>query len=124
MKRSLLIFFAFTALVYSACKKNNDGPGELYGSWKLTETLADPGDGSGKYVKVKERRILTFERSGNITGDVLTPFTKYKVLDSARLELSADKIQTVIYYYKVTAKTLTINPQCIEGCGLRFIRED
>ena len=116
--------FVFS-LVYLGCKKEEDGPGEVYGTWKLTETMNDPGDGSGKYKKVEgDLKYLTLERSGEISGDVLSNLERFNVLDSARIEFSTKTAkERVIYYYKVSANSLTLNPPCIEGCGLRFVRK-
>ncbi|HKG08553.1 MAG TPA: hypothetical protein VKB19_18940, partial [Pedobacter sp.] len=52
MKKVMLALLIITAASYISCKKEGDTAGELYGKWKLTEQLSDPGDGSGKYQKV------------------------------------------------------------------------
>ncbi|RDC54531.1 hypothetical protein DU508_21435 [Pedobacter chinensis] len=124
MKKLLLPLLAILCIFYLSCKKGNDGPGEIYGKWKLTETLMDPGDGSGKYQKVKGKdQYLILEKSGKIEGDVLAEFSTFKILDSVRIEIKAkSNNQALTYYYKVSAKSLTLNPPCIEGCGLRFER--
>jgi hypothetical protein len=125
MKKLYLLLLIFS-LAYLGCKKEKeDGPGEVYGTWKLTETMNDPGDGSGKYMKVKgDSKYVTLERSGDITGDALTDFHRFNVLDSARIEfLTKASQEKIIYYYKVSAGSLTLNPPCIEGCGLRFVRK-
>jgi len=124
MKKLLLPLLAILCIFYLSCKKGNDSPGEIYGTWKLTETLMDPGDGSGKYQKAKGKdKYLILEKSGKIEGDVLTEFSTFKILDSVRIELKAkSNNQVLTYYYKVSAKSLTLNPPCIEGCGLRFKR--
>jgi len=110
-----------TALLFS-CKKDTQGTGEIFGKWLLTEQYSDPGDGSGTYQKVKERKTATFSRTGEITGEVFESPTSFKVLDSVRMEITT-KINTYVYRYKVTDKYLQLNPPCIEGCGLKFVRE-
>ena len=125
MKKLCIILFVFS-LIYVGCKKNDDdGPGEIYGKWKLTETMNDPGDGSGKYMKVEgEPKYLTLDQSGQISGEALSDLQNFKVLDSVRIEVFPNtSMPSMIYYYKVSASTLTINLPCIEGCGLRFVRQ-
>ena len=125
MKKLCIILFVFS-LIYVGCKKNDDdGPGEIYGKWKLTETMNDPGDGSGKYMKVEgEPKYLTLDQSGQISGEALSDLQSFKVLDSVRIEVfPKTSMPSMIYYYKVSANTLTINLPCIEGCGLRFVRQ-
>jgi hypothetical protein len=45
-------------------------------------------------------------------------------LDSVRVEITMKNVNSsLIYYYKVTAKELELNPPCIEGCGSKFKRQ-
>ncbi|TCD07587.1 hypothetical protein EZ449_13685 [Pedobacter frigidisoli] len=128
MKRTSLVML-FISLMIFACKKNKDtvedGPGEIYGRWKLTETLADPGDGSGRYMKVKGNpQYLNLERSGQMNGDALSDLQTFKILDSVTMEVySKSYMRSIPYRYKVSARSLTLNPPCFEGCGYRFVRE-
>lgn len=124
MKKICLLLISI-CFVYAACKKTEDGPGELYGKWKLTESYVDPGDGSGKYTKVKgEPKYLIFERSGKISGDALSDLYSFKIIDSLTIEVYSNTYKMPLTYrYKVSARALTLNPPCIEGCGMRFIRE-
>ncbi|WP_316816693.1 hypothetical protein [Pedobacter nyackensis] len=123
MKKSLFIITAFLGLFFTACKKNEEGTGKLYGNWKLKETLADPGDGSGRYIMVKEDKYLKMSPSGKITGDALPGLSDFKIVDSVRIEVySKNTNQNSIFYYTVTGNTLTLNPPCTEACGLKFIR--
>ncbi|UKT62682.1 hypothetical protein [Pedobacter mucosus] len=125
MKRITLALIITLSIVYLSCKKTGDGIGEVYGTWKLTETLADPGDGSGKYMKVKgDSKYLVLNKSGSIEGDAIPDLLTFKIIDSVKMEVtSKNQTRPFTYYYKATAKTLTLNPPCIEGCGLRFIRK-
>jgi hypothetical protein len=123
MKNYLLTGAFICTLLITACKKDDQTTGELYGKWVLTEQYADPGDGSGTYQKVKELKTVTFLTTGETTGEVFEPLTRFKILDSVRLEITTKDVnRPLIYYYKVTAKQLVLNPPCIEGCGLKFKR--
>lgn len=127
MKKFILPLIMIALFIsYTSCKKNSvsDGPGEVYGKWKLTETLSDPGDGSGKYIKVKEDKYLIMSRTGKMEGDALPDLSAFKILDSLTMEVTSKTYnRTLPYRYKATANTLTLNPPCFEGCGFRFIRQ-
>ena len=128
MKKIVLLLLAVVGVIYVSCKKsdnNNDGPGEVYGKWKLIETMQDPGDGSGRYKKVSgQAKYLTLDKSGKFEGDAIPELLSYKILDSVKMEVTNKNYnKTLIYGYKVSAKSLQLNPPCIEGCGYRFVRE-
>jgi len=125
MKKVLLTLLIIISGLYMSCKKDQNGPAEIYGTWKLTETLADPGDGSGKYIKAKgATKYITFDQSGDVSGEAMPDITSYKVLDSTRIEITSKNYsQKLVYWYKLNSTTLEINPPCIEGCGFRFVRK-
>lgn len=126
MKNLTLLICIACIFGFHSCKKEKDnGPGEIYGTWKLTETWGDPGDGSGKYVKVKgDPKYIIFNQSGNIEGSAIPNITSYKIIDSVKLEVTyTNNPQPIIYRYKVSAKDLELNPPCIEGCGFKFKRK-
>ncbi|MBB6239016.1 hypothetical protein HDC90_003663 [Pedobacter sp. AK013] len=132
MKKILLLILAATGLLYISCKKsnnNNDGPGEVYGKWKLTETMFDIGNGNGKYTKVTgEAKYLILSKSadkaGKFEGNAMPGLFSFKILDSIKMEVFSNTYKMPLtYYYKVSAKSLQLNPPCIEGCGYRFVRE-
>lgn len=123
MKKLQFVFVIGLTFILFSCKKENGGSNEIYGNWKLNETMYDPGDGSGKYIKVKEAKFATFDREGNIKGNAITDLVGYKILDSVRMEVRSNNHSTpLIYRYKLKSSRLELNPPCIEGCGLRFIR--
>ncbi|MES2829461.1 MAG: hypothetical protein V4687_14970 [Bacteroidota bacterium] len=125
MKRLLLLLSIGISVCYISCDKNEEeGPGEIYGRWKLLETLSDPGDGSGKYVKTKKDLYATFDRSGTLEGDALPGATSFKILDSVSIQISSkEPDRSLTYRYKVSAKSLWVYPPCFEGCGMHFIRK-
>ncbi|MBT2560520.1 hypothetical protein J7E50_23745 [Pedobacter sp. ISL-68] len=132
MKKVLLLLLAIAGVLYVSCKKtdkDNDGPGEVYGKWKLTETMQDPGDGSGRYKKVSgQAKYLILSKSadkaGKFEGDALPDLFSFRILDSVKMEVYSNTYKMpMIYQYKVSAKSLQLNPPCFEGCGYRFVRE-
>lgn len=128
MKKGLLLLFIAISGLFFSCKKDKatSEAVEIYGKWKLTETMNDPGDGSGKYIKeTGEPKYLSFNKDGKLEGDALyMDVFRYRILDSTRIEiLYQNYVSPQVYWYKLTSKTLEINPPCIEGCGLRFIKQ-
>ena len=132
MKKIVLLLLAVVGVIYVSCKKsdnNNDGPGEVYGKWKLTEAMSDIGNGTGKYTKVNGKiKYLTLEKSadkaGNFKGDAFPNLFSFRILDSVKMQVYSNNYQMPLtFYYKVSAKSLELNPPCIEGCGYRFVRE-
>lgn len=125
MKKLLFLLSMAVAILCISCEKNIEGPGEVYGKWKLFETLNDPGDGSGKYVRVKGNQYLVLKKSGNAEGEAMPGVTSFRIIDSLKMEINAgDSNMILIYGYKVSDKHLWIYPPCIEGCGLHFIRQN
>lgn len=126
MKRLSMIVALMAILGITSCRKDRaDGPGEIYGTWKLTEVWMDPGDGSGDYEPVKgKNQVITIQKNGIMDGKGALPgVISYKILDNSRIEVLLQGYgQPTIYQYKVSARSLTINPPCIEGCGYRFVR--
>ncbi|MFC4210921.1 hypothetical protein ACFOWA_07000 [Pedobacter lithocola] len=122
--RKLLFAFLIATIILS-CKKNTESSNEIYGKWKLTETLFDIGNGKGKYTKVTgPDKFLIFDKSGTVEGDVMPDIKRFRLLDSVKIELiSNNYVMPITYRYKVNGNSLTINPPCIEGCGLKFIRQ-
>ncbi|MFD0860728.1 hypothetical protein ACFQ1M_00800 [Sungkyunkwania multivorans] len=69
MKNSLLaISLLISALLSYSCS-DDDNAQELVSKWKLTEQLADPGDGSGEFEPVSIDRTLSFYADGTVTSD-------------------------------------------------------
>ncbi len=68
-----LIFLLFTTLLIGSCDTSDD-PGnildfEIEGTWRLTEVLADPGDGSGTFQSVSSSKTITFDANGGFTSN-------------------------------------------------------
>ncbi len=125
MKNFLLTIAVLCTILLNSCKKDDQTEGEIFGKWLLTEQLADPGDGSGRYQKVQgPPKTATFNPTGEITGEVFAAPSQFKILDSVRVEITTKNFnQPLIYRYKVTAKELVLNPPCFEGCGSKFRRQ-
>jgi hypothetical protein len=97
----------------------------LTGTWQLTETLFDPGDGSATWQPVSDKtKKISFKPDGSIQGTALGDLVSYKIIDSTRVEFARKDDTKFIYRYKVASSTLMLNPPCIEACGLKFRKEN
>lgn len=112
----------------SSCTKNlNENtphPVVLTGRWKLTETLADPGDGSGKWARVKknENFYIEFDKNGGFSSAQSSNINTYRVTDSVTIEFTLNDKTTHNYRYYINRSILTLMPPCIEPCGMRYVR--
>lgn len=125
MKRYFLILFlSISSICLSSCKKDSEVQGAIYGKWKLTETLADPGDGSGIYRKVTGKsKYITFQHDGKLSGDALGDLYAFEIVDETTLKVyTQNYVSPMTYRYQVTGKQLVLNPPCIEPCGFKFER--
>lgn len=128
MKKVLLALFITTSGLYLSCKKDKPDPvpSEITGYWKLTETMEDIGNGKGKYIKTTgEPKYLILGKAGKVGGNALQEqISSFKVLDSARIEFNNQNgSKPIVFWYVATPGNLQLNPPCIEGCGLRFVKK-
>ncbi|MFI5153536.1 MAG: hypothetical protein ACHQET_09400 [Chitinophagales bacterium] len=120
------VFFIVAILCFSAsCKKtapviNNS----IIGKWRLAAALSDPGDVSGKWIPTNpyNPKYLQFNPDGTLTN---IPAAAY---DWDHYRITSDT--TIIFYrgtlsfnmeYEFAPSLLTINPLCIEPCGLKYV---
>ncbi|HKL34943.1 MAG TPA: hypothetical protein VJ899_01490 [Salegentibacter sp.] len=128
--RNLLLIFFFATI--ASCSTTLSGPAnletkEITGKWQLTETLADPGDGSGSWRTVENGRVLEFGEDGMVFSS--TSFCNGEEINEAAYEVSekmissncADKIFTLRYELKEGSLFVyPHNPACIEACGSKY----
>lgn len=119
------MLIAFIGVLVS-CDKNDQSPENLYGKWKLTEQLADPGNGSGTWQKVTGKaKYVNFDKEGALTGEALPEFIKFKIIDTVRIQFAQKgTADSIIYYYKIKGDDLILNPPCIEACGIKFVKSE
>jgi hypothetical protein len=118
----ILLVFAFTAC---STQKTSTTTPSLVGKWKLTQTLADIGDGKATWAEVSKDSVLIseFKSDGSITGNAMPGTTHYAIADSAHLNMTIEhNADPIDYRYKISKDSLLLNPPCREACGMRFVR--
>lgn len=120
MKTLCKLSLIFFILSISACKKS-DKESSIIGKWKLIETLADPGDGSGKWQSVKNSSSSLFlNADGTVSGKDFTHYKLYSIIDNQTIEFIYQDNRKIILFYKLKGSTLEISGGCFEPCGSRF----
>jgi len=123
MKKILLL--AGIAVCMAACKRSTVERSGIVGKWKLTEYLADPGDGSGTWQPANPSppSYLEFKNDGTMSS--YTPPLQYA---ASHYRLTSDTTFTLIrgtdsirQYYRINGANLTIEGGCIERCGERYV---
>lgn len=134
MKIWTKILVLAVVFLFAACSKSNmdiidvyADPSVLKGKWKLSETLADPGDGSGQWTKVPRNSDdhIIFGEDGKLSGTAFKDYSIYTVQDSTTLKFTKpDGLTYQNYFFKLQGGALTMSPagpiMCIEACGTRF----
>jgi hypothetical protein len=110
-------------LLLSSCEEDLN-TSTIIGQWKLTETLADPGDGSGTYQAYDGNQIVTIYSDSSVTFNE-SLFCLPQTLDGG---LSATIAGDSVYWeacdltfrYELKNDLLFFYPPCIEPCGYKF----
>lgn len=124
MKRILFL------LIVIGCSDNESvNPTTLVGRWKLIETLADPGDGSGTYKPVKGNYYVDFSADGTFIAsepmcyeDQIIDQPSTGLYDSDNRKLSFSNCTSLIISYEIIRNNLFLYPPCIESCGSKYIK--
>lgn len=121
-------------LTFFSCTKKNESKidSELIGVWKLTEVLADPGDGSGTYHAVDTDKTIEFHADGTLTSnsaicnmavDPSKPsYGTYSLADSTIRSTNCQDSGFKIWFRKV-GSNLILNYPCIEPCGEKYVKK-
>src|SRR5438309_2785589 len=118
MKKVALLSLLFCTMLFS-CRKSDSNMGSktaLAGTWKLMETLADPGDGSGTWRPAPEALTLTFTQDGGIEGAALPQARHYVVTSDTNLRFTFADGTFINYNYSLVNNTLVLSGGgCIEA---------
>jgi hypothetical protein len=126
MKKSILLLFLL-GLLFS-CHKNDEelAPTFLAGTWKLTEVLADPGDGSGTFHPVTSNKTIVFTSNNQVTSN--GSICELSIESNSSTTASYSEANSTIYcsnyniHYELIANTLILTYPCIEGCQSKFTK--
>lgn len=131
MKKAFLLPLILVLLTI-ACDSEDVNPDSLIGTWRLSQTLADPGDGSGVF------RPATTEEFINIAidGSYHSSFSLCQFGNNGEVNTgSIDTLQQVfipencswgdspaMLPYQLQNGELTISFQCIEACAHLYVK--
>ncbi len=93
--------------------------------WILTETLADPGDGSGKWTSVDKQNyyFIKFYDDGSVETNIYTSLgglKRFKIINDSSINFIYANGNTFKLFYKIIDFSLTISGGCTEACGSKF----
>ena len=124
MKNFILVAAVLCSLV--TCKKavTQFSNSSIVGKWKLSEYLADPGDGSGTWHSTASLipSYLEFKEDGKLS---VSPYSVYSwdhfhvTSDSTIIFFRGSEKFNMWYHFSKTLLSLYGN--CIEACGERYI---
>lgn len=130
MKKSILMpATLFATIFFVTCKKDAHTPNTtLSGKWKLSQSLLDPGDGSGKWMAVPANNTVyvQFDSDGKLSGTAFPGDVSYVVKDSVTLTFTSKDNVLQNYRYSIKIDTMTMSPdgpiRCIEACGAKYVK--
>ena len=129
--RAYFFLFASIFITLFSCNKGeiSSETSPLIGNWKLTEILADPGNGSGTFNPVTSNKTLTFDANGTVSSNGTicdmstasnTSSTGTYTATSTSINSSSCPSTTLIY--ELIGTTLILNYPCIEPCKAKYIK--
>ncbi|MFD2145192.1 hypothetical protein [Mucilaginibacter antarcticus] len=128
MNTTLCTLFIAVVLVIGGCKKSDQSvDGSLNGTWKLDANYISSG-GPGVWTKVadNDKGYLQFYNSGLFKSNMY-PNHKLFTFKEHDFDLKSNTEVELGFFYTIRHDTLTINQYipvaCIEGCGIRFIKQ-
>jgi hypothetical protein len=131
MKKQIFIFGCLLATVLFSCKKashqDTGNNSSLTGKWILVLSLADPGDGSGKWTATDKPGFyfLQLDTDSTVETNCFTGLggaRNFSVINNSVIRFTYAHGQTMTYGYRLANDSLTITGGCIEACGVKFIR--
>jgi hypothetical protein len=129
MKKSILLLLLLNLLI--SCNKNDQEltPASLIGTWKLTEMLQDPGDGSGTFQPVNSSKKIVFINSDQVTSNGILcdmsinsdTFTTGSYSETTKT-INPSDCQNLTINFELNANSLILSYRCIEGCRAKYIK--
>lgn len=126
MKKSILLLTILGSLF--SCHKNEEelAPASLAGTWKLTEVLADIGDGKGTFQPVSSSKEIVFVSDGKLTsnGSICDMSVESNSSTTTTYSEATHTIdcQNRPVQYELNGNTLILTYFCIEGCQAKYTK--
>ncbi len=133
--KKILVLLIFCGVLFSCDRSDDTENTELIGKWKLTEVLADPGDGSGTFHTVSSNKTIEFQPNGVITssgsicemlGETTIPSSGTYSLSDSTINGSDCPFDPLISPLKIRFRhkgsELQIYYPCIEGCIAKYVK--
>ncbi len=126
------IFLILSLLILLSCKDEEVVSPDLIGTWRLTEVLADPGDGSGIFNPVDSDKTITFLVDERVQSNAtLCNFSTrpeapgegfYSLQDSTITPTCPDQEFESNIWFKLEGSNLILTYQCIEACAEKYVK--
>jgi len=128
--RLFLLFISFSLLL--SCSSDDANTSTVIGTWKLSQVLSDPGDGSGTFMDVNSNKSITFlsddtfSSNGNFCFFSSDPTIITDGVFSTQEEKiypnNCDSFAQIGLSYKLENGALIINYPCIEACAEKYMK--
>lgn len=126
-----ILALAVIILTVISCSKNDDDTSSnlLKGTWKLTEVLADPGDGSGTFNSVSSNKNMIFGNGGNLSSNgaicdmsIETNVSSTGTYSEANSTINSTICPNNTIKYELNGNTLILIYPCFEACKAKYTR--
>src|SRR5690554_58280 len=115
MRKSIQLLLLTLVFFIAACDKDNlqiDNT-TLTGKWKLSETLLDPGDGSGEWTPVAKKTpydYVEFKENGKVAGNLFPEYKSYILKDDVTIQFKLDESRIQEFRYSIVNGVLSMSP--------------
>lgn len=131
MRRTFfLVFIIWFGL---SCSDDEGVTPDLIGTWKLTEVLLDPGDGSGTFSPVQSDKTVTFFENGTVISNAtlcnLAPDADalgegvYSLQDSTITPTCPGQDFVGNIFFEIEGENLILYFLCIEPCAEKYVKQ-
>ena len=128
LQRMKLSFFSLLVLAIVSCDTSSVDLSSINGTWKLSEVLADPGDGSGTFHSVSSsKKILFFQNGTFVSNSNICQFSTSTAGSSAgTFSLTSNTIEpancsnSYPFTLDLVSNELIISYQCFEACREKY----
>lgn len=128
--KKVIILLVCLGLLFACNESDDNQENNLQSKWKLTEVLADPGDGSGTFQPIESDLTIEFYNDGTLKSNGLLCYMAlesseetsgtYSIVDNT---ISPDNCDhSLDFTIDSENSRLIISYPCIEPCGLKFVK--